>query len=125
MDHQLASVLVGSTFDRINVADVKGLMVAVPPRAEQNAISDHLDGELRSISRGVEDALRGIELLREFRTRLIADVVTGKVDVREAAAKLPSEGDENASLEGPEAFEWLEEETEVADVEDSLEPIEA
>ena len=27
--------------------------------------------------------------LREFRTRLIADVVTGKLDVREAAARLP------------------------------------
>ena len=30
-----------------------------------------------------------IELLREYRTRLIADVVTGKLDVREAAADLP------------------------------------
>ena len=34
---------------------------------------------------------REIELLREYRTRLIADVVTGKLDVREAAAKLPDE----------------------------------
>jgi type I restriction enzyme S subunit len=29
-----------------------------------------------------------VQLLREYRTRLIADVVTGKVDVREAAALL-------------------------------------
>ena len=28
-------------------------------------------------------------MLREYRTRLIADVVTGKLDVREAAADLP------------------------------------
>ena len=28
-------------------------------------------------------------LLNEYRTRLIADVVTGKLDVREAAAELP------------------------------------
>ena len=34
-------------------------------------------------------ALRRIELLREYRTRLIADVVTGKLDVRETAATLP------------------------------------
>ena len=34
-------------------------------------------------------AQRQIELLREYRTRLIADVVTGKLDVREAAANLP------------------------------------
>jgi type I restriction enzyme S subunit len=32
-----------------------------------------------------------IELLREYRTRLVADVVTGKLDVREAAARLPEE----------------------------------
>ena len=32
-----------------------------------------------------------INLLREYRTRLIADVVTGKLDVRDAAAQLPEE----------------------------------
>ncbi|HNX19535.1 MAG TPA: hypothetical protein PKG80_04620, partial [Acidobacteriota bacterium] len=37
---------------------------------------------------------RGIDLLREFRTRLISDVVTGKLDVRDAAAALPEGGDE-------------------------------
>jgi len=34
---------------------------------------------------------REIELLREYRTRLVADVVTGKLDVREAALRLPDE----------------------------------
>jgi hypothetical protein len=34
---------------------------------------------------------REIDLLREYRTRLVADVVTGKLDVREAAARLPEE----------------------------------
>ena len=34
---------------------------------------------------------REIELLREYRTRLVADVVTGKLDVREAAARVPDE----------------------------------
>ena len=38
-------------------------------------------------------AEREIALLREFRTRLIADVVTGKLDVREAAARLPDEAE--------------------------------
>jgi type I restriction enzyme S subunit len=32
-----------------------------------------------------------IALMREYRTRLVADVVTGQLDVREAAAKLPEE----------------------------------
>ena len=35
-------------------------------------------------------AHRQIELMEEYRTRLIADVVTGKLDVREAAEELPT-----------------------------------
>ncbi|HDO33490.1 MAG TPA: hypothetical protein ENH08_00010, partial [Chromatiales bacterium] len=35
-----------------------------------------------------------ISLLREYRTRLIADVVTGKLDVREAALRLQDEAEE-------------------------------
>ena len=41
------------------------------------------------IDAAIDRARRQIELLREYRTRLIADVVTGKLDVREAAASLP------------------------------------
>ena len=39
---------------------------------------------------------RQIKLMEEYRTRLIADVVTGKLDVREASAQLPDEdGDQD------------------------------
>ena len=41
---------------------------------------------------------RQIELLSEYRTRLIADVVTGKLDVRAAASKLPDEVEEPEPL---------------------------
>ena len=34
---------------------------------------------------------REIALLDEYRTRLVADVVTGKVDVREVAVHLPDQ----------------------------------
>jgi type I restriction enzyme S subunit len=44
-----------------------------------------------------------MELLREYRTRLISDVVTGKLDVREAAARLPGETDNSERLDDPEA----------------------
>ena len=36
---------------------------------------------------------------QEYRTRLIADVVTGKLDVRAAAAQLPEEGDDQDPIE--------------------------
>ena len=43
------------------------------------------------IDAAITRARRQIELLREYRTRLIADVVTGKLDVRETTANLPDE----------------------------------
>ncbi len=46
---------------------------------------------------------REIDLLREFRDRLVADVVTGKVDVREAALRLPDVA--SGDLEGEPAEE--------------------
>ena len=45
---------------------------------------------------------REVSLLREYRTRLIADVVTGKLDVREAAAGLPDEVEELEPLDEAE-----------------------
>ena len=50
--------------------------------------------EISDLDTTITAACREIDLLREFRTRLIADVVTGKLDVREAAARLPDEPDE-------------------------------
>ncbi|MBI3376335.1 MAG: restriction endonuclease subunit S [Betaproteobacteria bacterium] len=111
MDRQLAMLLVGSTFDRINVAEIKGLIVLVPPRVEQNAIAKHLDQELREIDRVIQDAARETSLLREYRTRLIADVVTGKLDVHAAAAKLRDEADVPEAPDDSEALVENEEDT--------------
>ena len=65
------------------------LMIPVPPFPEQVAIVRYLDKATADIDAAIDRAHREIELLGEYRTRLIADVVTGKVDVREAAAELP------------------------------------
>jgi type I restriction enzyme S subunit len=102
MRHQLAMLLIGSTFNRINVADIKALLVVVPPRTEQDSIAKHLDVELAETVRAQSLATDEIALIREYRTRLIADVVTGKLDVREAAARLPEEVDEAEALDEPE-----------------------
>ena len=56
---------------------------------------------------------REIELLREYRTRLVADVVTGKLDVREAAARLPDEAPPDTAEDDTD----LSDETEPADEE--------
>jgi type I restriction enzyme, S subunit len=50
-----------------------------------------LDGETRIQDKAIALVDEEIELLREYRTRLVADVVTGKLDVREATTRLPDE----------------------------------
>ncbi len=64
--------------------------IKVPPISSQRRISQML--ELESHVR--EQVRLSKQLLQEYRTRLIADVVTGKLDVREAAARLPDGSDD-------------------------------
>ena len=56
--------------------------------------------DLQQIKVSIEKAQREIDLIREYRTRLIADVVTGKVDVRHLAPPPGGHGSE-AAPEGP------------------------
>ena len=63
----------------------------IPPLPEQTAIVEYLDAQTAKLDTAIAVARREIELLREYRERLIADVVTGKVDVRQVAAQLPEE----------------------------------
>lgn len=118
MERQLSLLLVGSTFDRINVADVKALTLPFPPRTEQDAIVEYLDGAVRIFDAPLAAAEREIVLIREYRTRLIADVVTGKVDVRHAAVDEPAGetlGDELEEEALTAEADTLEEETANAD----------
>ena len=77
---------------------IKSVRIPLPPLSEQTAIVrylDYVDARIRRYVDAKERLLvragRQIGLLQEYRTRLIADVVTGKLDVRDAAAKLPVE----------------------------------
>lgn len=49
-------------------------------------------------------AKKEVDLLREYGTRLISDVATGKLDVREAAERLPVEIEEREESEADEAL---------------------
>jgi len=50
-----------------------------------------IGSETDQVNTAISRLEREIELLMEYRTRLVADVVTGKLDVREAATRLPDE----------------------------------
>ena len=84
---------------------VTNLPCVLPPDDEIFDIVKYLDTQTARIDAAIASSRRSIDLLREYRTRLIADVVTGKVDVREVAARLPEEVEEMAPEETEEAGE--------------------
>ena len=85
----LCSRGVGSIQRNLYWPQLKRVTLTLPPLSEQTAIVRFLKETAVAIDDGVARAQREIDLLREYRTRLIADVVTGKLDVREATAALP------------------------------------
>ena len=97
----------------VEVLESKRLPLALPPVDEQERILSALSKETLPLATAISRLEREIELLREYRTRLVADVVTGKLDVREAAARLPDE----APVEPIEDDTDLGDETEAADEE--------
>ncbi len=70
---------------------IQSVQIPLPPLAEQVAIVQYLDRASADIDAAIARARRQIERVEEYRTRLIADVVTGKLDVREADAGLSDE----------------------------------
>ncbi|MDZ4207556.1 restriction endonuclease subunit S [Rhodoferax sp.] len=83
---QLALCMIGSTFKRINVEEIRSLVMAFPPPAEQNLIATHLLGQTDSFDQLIGEAVLSIELLRERRTALISAAVIGQIDVRGLAS---------------------------------------
>ena len=65
------------------------LPIPLPSAQEQGAIANFLRKRASDLNTATHQANRKIYLVREYRTRLIADVVTGRLDVRDAAAGLP------------------------------------
>ncbi len=74
------------------------LPIIQPPPAEQKQIVQAIQRQTADLNIAITRLEREIELLREYRTRLVSDVVTGKLDVREAASRPPEE----ARVEMPE-----------------------
>jgi type I restriction enzyme S subunit len=88
---QIQSIQRGAILAGLNTATISNLRLAAPPPSEQKPILMRIQAETTGISSTMQAKSREITLLREYRTRLIADVVTGNLDVREAAAGLPEE----------------------------------
>ncbi len=73
---------VGATSPHVNVWTIKNYSLVHPPLSEQQAIVAYLDTETAKIDALIAEAEKGVVLLKERKSALIAAVVTGKIDVR-------------------------------------------
>lgn len=83
--------ITGAAQPKLTQDRLTSIAICVAPIEEQDAISEYVDIQTAPIKITISRLEREIELLREYRTRLVADVVTGKLDVRDAAKALPDE----------------------------------
>jgi type I restriction enzyme S subunit len=87
---------VGATMDNLNEGMIGRLRLPVPTLREQAGILKAVAAMDYQIGLLIGQAEQEIEFIREFRIRLVADVVTGKLDVRAAASTLPEITDADA-----------------------------
>lgn len=101
----------------IDRKDLHDIRVAKAPLHEQQKIVAALDDDLAELGEAIEKIAAEIRLINEYRERLIADVVTGKLDVRHIEIAAPADEpvtDEDDALDDPET----EDTDDLAEVED-------
>jgi type I restriction enzyme S subunit len=96
---QLDAIKSGVAIEHFGPTHLKRIFVCLPPRSQQEAIVQHIVEATTQFSAAKTSVERELALVQELRTCLIADVVTGKVDVRELAATLPNVTDLEAADE--------------------------
>lgn len=82
---------------RISKPLFRAAKTPIPPESEINAILSYITTATSELDRSSDCLSRQIKYVQEYRTRLIADVVTGKLDVREFARTLPVDIAEDAA----------------------------
>lgn len=114
---QLLMIATGSTYDAVSVGEVGAMHLPFPPIKEQLAVMKHISDATIVLSKAIERAQREIILILEYRTRLITDLVTGKLDVRHLSPELGEElAEPMGMVEEIDDKEFGEEETEFDEV---------
>ena len=92
----------GATNQDLGLGRMKEIVLPVPPMDDQAEVVAQVNTVEERVHLGVQSALREIELIREFSTRLLSDVVTGNLDVREAARTLENLASRDGEVEPKE-----------------------
>ena len=97
----------GVTRVGLGVADMKKAEIPVPPIEEQIKISEFIQSELKTINKTISTIEKEITLVEEYKTALIAEAVTGKIDVRDF--KVPQEEETPLAMVAEEANHYNKE----------------
>jgi len=82
----LSKIFIQATIQNVSAERYKNLWIPVPPLPEQREIVAYLDGATAKIDAAVAAIEKSIGLLKERRTRLVSDAVTGRIDLRKEVA---------------------------------------
>ena len=88
-DDQLIVSSTRAAQPHLNAEDLGAARILTPPHSEQQAIEEYAQQLSDDIDKQVTSTRWQVDLINEYRTRLIADVITGQIDVRDAAVELP------------------------------------
>ena len=77
-----------ATLPIFNQTQTKNIITPVPPTKEQFAISNYIKNQEIRIESIISKSQQEIELLKEYKTALISEVVTGKVDVSTSSTQV-------------------------------------
>lgn len=75
-------IAIKSTQYNLNIDRVKNVKIFLPPIQEQQQIVSHIETEIKRIDKTISTIEKEITLVEEYKTALIAEAVTGKIDVR-------------------------------------------
>lgn len=83
MQTQIANSMAGSAMPRITLTKLNEFIVNVPPIKEQKVITSFIDNEVEQIDIITIEIEKEIEDLKSYKSSVITEAVTGKVDLRE------------------------------------------
>ncbi len=75
--------ITGSAQPKLSQENLGIVLLPLPPEDEQDSIAAYLSSKTAQIDQTITKTEKQIQLLQEYRTALISEVVTGKIDVRE------------------------------------------
>ena len=81
----------GAAQPKLTQERLMNITIAIPSKSEQDEVMTKIESQTSKLSAAIDNARRQVEFMTEYRASLIAHVVTGKLDVRAAAASLSPE----------------------------------